>query len=536
MKKFLSLIMVICVMLSFASFAEVPAEIENGVYKTGLVIAAEPITLRIAVARHTGDQSTSYNAKPFVTKSVAETGLNFEFIEMTTDVEVQLSTMLASGDDMPDIFLCSLGNLYEKNMGLFADLSGMLEEWAPTVVDYYNSFGVNWDDLTEDDGSIRRLLTGMYSNPGNVPGNLMYIRTDWLENLGLEMPTTLDEFYDVLVAFKEEDANGDGDPDNELPLDFLAGNNLMRWAIPFGVGGISDDTHYIVKDGVVEPTVNTAAYRAFLEFFHQLYVEGLVNPEGFTQTGDQYNANVKSKLVGCYAAWSPHGFWGTVPDALECYPLPVLASDEYEYLFPSNNPINMQFGFQISENSKHKEAALRWWDYLSSEEMRWLTGRGPEGLCWEFAEDGVTHQVHTYTEEDALRIFEEYGMEGFDWTMPGAAFYMDSWFPVIDTNTSYAPPAEGEVMVQGWMRKLGQDAIGEENFSDWMSNYIIPADVTEKLAFATEGLTDFIYAYRAEAIINGVTDENWDAYVAELEAYGYDYYIEVYQAKLDNNF
>ena len=73
------------------------------------------------------------------------------------------------------------------------------------------------DYITTPDGNI-------YSLP-NVDGSLhvqynmkLWINTTWLENLGLEMPTTTEEFYDVLKAFKEQDANGNGDPDDEIPL------------------------------------------------------------------------------------------------------------------------------------------------------------------------------------------------------------------------------------------------------------------------------------------------------------------------------
>lgn len=538
MKQFLALILSVCMMLCCCSisFAESDAEVVNGTYKTGTLIAAEPITLRVAVVRNAADQSPSYNSKPFVKRSVEETGLNFEFIEMVTDVEAQLAVMLASGEDMPDIFLCDLGDLYTKNVDLFADLSGMLDEWAPNVKAYYDQIGADWGFITEEDGSIHRLLTGMYSNPGNIPGNMMWIDTGWLANVGMEMPTTTDELYEVLKAFKEQDADGDGDPNNEIPLDFAAGT-LTKWAVSWGAAGTDDNVYYVVKDGKVEPTANTEGYRAFLEFFHKLYAEGLLNPEGFTQTPDQRNANLKSQKVGCWVDWSPQMQRGMSAESDRCSALPVITAEGFDYLYPANNSIACGFNFAIAANSKHKEAALRWWDYLSStDELRWLTARGPEGLCWRFGEDGVTRYVYSPSPEEAQAIMDANGMDGFDPSMPGAAYYMDSHFPVIEKNTSYAPPAEGENMSQGYMRFLGQQAIGEENFSQPMSNVVIPSDVNEELTFATEGMSDFIDAFRADAIINGVTDESWNAYVEELASYNYDYYLEVYQMKLDNNF
>lgn len=54
------------------------------------------------------------------------------------------------------------------------------------------------------------------SNLHTIP-QTQYINTKWLENLGLEMPTTLEEPHSVLVAFKEQDANGNGDPTTKSP-------------------------------------------------------------------------------------------------------------------------------------------------------------------------------------------------------------------------------------------------------------------------------------------------------------------------------
>lgn len=539
-KTLLALTLVLCILLMNFAYAE-DVEIVNGTYKTGLKIAAEPITLRVAVARHTGDQTTSYAVKPFVKRSVEDTGLNFEWIEMVTDVSAQLSVMLASGDDIPDIFLCNLGDLFTKNKELFAELQDMIPEWAPNVKAYYDEYGIDWDHVTEDDGKIYRLLTGMYSNPGNIPGNMHWIEKSWLENLDLEMPTNTDELYDVLTAFKEQDADGDGDPDNEIPLNFceVGGVGIARWGVSWGVAGSNDDVFYVIKDGEVTPTVDTDAYREFLEYFHMLYEEGLINPEGFTQTMDQYNASLKAQKVGLWTDWSPQMQRGTTADAERCTFAGVITVPGQEdlYLFPGNNSVSVNRHFQISANCKHKEAALRWWDYLSStDELRWLTGRGPEGLCWRYGEDGVTHYVYSPDDEEEYALFEKYGMtEDFDVSMAGASFYMDSHFPLIDKNTSYAPPAEGEFMSQGYMRSLGQAVLGDK-ISEGMPNNVVPNAIKEEYTFTCEGLVDYITSFRASAIINGVTDESWDNYLSELEDYNYDYYIKYYQMQFDGEF
>lgn len=540
MKKFLTILLVLCMLSIGLVFAD-EAEIINGTYKTGLKIAAEPITLRVAVARHTGDQTSSYNVKPFVKRSVEDTGLEFEWIEMVTDIPAQLSVMLASGDDMPDIFLCNLGDLFTKNKTLFAELQDMIPEWAPNVKAFYDEHDVDWGLITEDDGKIYRLLTGMYRNPGNIPGGMHWIDTSWLDNLGLDMPTNTDELYNVLKAFKEQDADGDGDPNNEIPLDFCetASLGLAKWGVSWGVAGTGDNIFYVIQEGKVLPTVSTDAYRAFLEYFHKLYAEGLVNPEGFTQTKDQYNANLKEQKVGMWIDWSPQMQRGMSAEADACSFVGVITAPGYEdqYAYPGNNPISVNRNFAISASSKHIEAALRWWDYLSStEELRWMTARGPEGLCWVYGDDGVTHYVHSPSDEEEQALFDKYGMtEDFDVSMVGASFYMDSHFPLIEKNTSYAPPKEGEFMSQGYRRFLGQEVLGDK-ITEGMSLHVVPETIQEEFTFTCEGLVDYVQSFRAEAIINGIDDSSWDAYLNELESYNYKYYLKYYQMMFDGVF
>ena len=68
-----------------------------------------------------------------------------------------------------------------------------------------------------------------------------------------------------------------------------------------------------------------------------------------------------------------------------------------------------------------------------------------------------------------------------------------------------------------------------------MSKGVVPADAQEEFDFATEGLTDAVNAYVADAILNGVTDENWNAFQKQLDNLNYDYYLEFFQKKLDGN-
>ena len=74
---------------------------------------------------------------------------------------------------------------------------------------------------------------------------------------------------------------------------------------------------------------------------------------------------------------------------------------------------------------------------------------------------------------------------------------------------------------------------GEYMPTEYMSKGIIPADKNEEFMFMTEGLETAIKAFMASSVMDGVTDESWNAFVASLDSLGYDYYIQFYQDYLD---
>ena len=79
-----------------------------------------------------------------------------------------------------------------------------------------------------------------------------YIDRTWLKNVDMEMPTTLDEFYNVLVAFKEKDANGNGDPNDEIPWTFDKGTNVMDGLVMTAFTEITQGDTRIIRDGKVQ--------------------------------------------------------------------------------------------------------------------------------------------------------------------------------------------------------------------------------------------------------------------------------------------
>ena len=117
-----------------------------------------------------------------------------------------------------------------------------------------------------------------------MPTNVFMIYQPWLDALNLEMPETTEELYNVLVAFKTQDPNGNGEAD-EIPMSLLYGQGGLRLLANFF--GLPLDSSVnncdIDENGNVYFLANTENYKEYLKYFNRLYAEGLLDSETFTQ-------------------------------------------------------------------------------------------------------------------------------------------------------------------------------------------------------------------------------------------------------------
>ena len=113
--------------------------------------------------------------------------------------------------------------------------------------------------------------------------------TEWLDRLGMEMPTTLDEFYNMLVAFRDEDANGDGDPTNEIPG--RAPTPVATPSASLSTGPLASTAIVGTRwtptpmKGISAPIIR--AYKESIAFMKKCWDEGLFQSTFFSGTGEE---------------------------------------------------------------------------------------------------------------------------------------------------------------------------------------------------------------------------------------------------------
>ncbi len=474
-------------------------------------------TITIAVKRKNGDESSSWNEKEIIKMAEEATGIHVEWIELDqTSANEKIAAMLM-GDDQPDAYLgCLDQTTLSNNMDLFYDLSeeGLLEKWAPDVVEDYNAEDL-WSTITWGDGSILGLITGNTIAAAESWGaSILSVNQEWLDKLGLPVPTTADELYNTLVAFRDNDMDGDGDASNEIPMTFCSGNwegDIMLHANAFGIGGNytwqPQDAYKNIENGQVVSTVDTDNFRAFLEFYHKLAEEGLLDLEGFSQTADQYSAKRKEKIAGVFTTYTTMLDQGYTPFIYE-----GIEGVEPRLTGLVDRFIGQRSNFCLTADSENVEVVLHWWNWLSAETERKLIAYGDpyeidaDGNMWQLPlEEGQPNNV---------------------------TVGMNNWCPARTSaeKLSYKPDniaAGTAARIQ--FAEEHKDMYNQEGFP---VAYVDAASEEERTFMEVE-LYAYLESFIANAIVYGVTDDSWAKHLEDLKTVQYYDWLDWYQNFVD---
>lgn len=205
-------------------------------------------------------------------------GANFQMIQ-ATDYSTELLTRFSSGDE-PDIIIADsmsdINTLYDEGV--------LIEDWNVFADQLPNTLG----NLSAEAIAYCSTEDGKLKSVPTAAGDQLWtysIRKDWLTNLGLEMPTTMEELLDVARAFTNDDPDGDGVANtygfSSAGAGTSLGSDLTYLQMGFGTGST---TFYLTEDGEVSHPLLDGAYKEFLEFVSTVVSEGLIDPDWYTQS------------------------------------------------------------------------------------------------------------------------------------------------------------------------------------------------------------------------------------------------------------
>ena len=184
-----------------------------------------------------------------------------------------------------------------------------------------------------------------------------------------------------------------------------------------------------------------------------------------------------------------------------------LSADDHTFRVQPNRMTANRCGFVVTSACENPELALQWWDYLSRDQAAATTARmGPEGLTWEMIDGVATSRV--YTAEDAI-AFGYDALAGHVGTSTFiASMGLTNCFPF--TLKSLYPVAGTTSAIRADVVALYEPFFTEQS----MAKSVIPSEAQEEFDFTCEGLEEYIDNASCDAILNGVTDESWSAFLA----------------------
>ena len=401
---------------------------------------------------------------------------------------------------------------YGVNQGVFIPLEDYFAEYCPRITEILDLPGVR-EEMTAPDGHIYAIP---YVCDDTKVGYSPYINGRWLKNVGMDIPTTTEEFEAVLKAFKEQDANGNGDPNDEIPFSADPNNkhieSMTGWfGLPMGKSGIG-----ILDDEVVFAGASST-YREFLSWFNSLYEQGLIDLEIFTQDSSTWEGKGNRDLYGVSIAYGSGEFSGIVLEGgekSEFDVLPVLNTDKGGMWMRDTNGFSVyRTQAVISDNAEHPEVICRWFDNAFQLENGIGCNRGPVGTVVFKEDDGYRAiDVKTLSEED---------QEKFSWgnlwpqSLPK---YMPSGFKYIEDHPTYN---EKKVMEDTYEPYLTKTTI---------PSFWIPLDKIDRYSDIASALTDY-FNQRQAMFISGEMDidddTQWQSYVDGLYALGLEDWMDV---------
>ena len=498
-----------------------------------LPIVTEPVTLTIAKERHMLDTTKSYNEKASFKNITEETGLTLEFVELAAGTAAEKVPLMLAGGDMPDVFWALLSDAQIlQNETQLVPLEDMLDTFAPNSMKTYSELGTDWKTIaTTPSGHVYGMQSRYESLYENTGDGIQIINKKWLDAVKKDVPTTLDEYYEVLKAFKEQDPNGNGQAD-EIPYCFSEDmwcasitNDIGMWGIGNGYGDTNSNFH--IRDGKVSGTVNTPEYREYLEFFHKLYSEGLIDAEGFSQNTEVFSNKIKNNQVGTYYSWTALEYLSSEQEK-DWVVLPTIAAKEGVQPVANGeidrSTINKN-GWVITTQCDHPEAALRLWDYLARDaESKMTVAMGEKGTLWdEYPEGGYYFVVPENTTP-------EYTFEHMKYTLGTVNNH-----PLV--TKAETPKNDGEISPAAALRDQMVAAVDKDyvpKSGQLPQSYVSPEAIDER-AFIETDLKSYIKQFRSQAIMDGFDDAAWDAYCKRLDDLQYPAWLQWYQDFMDGN-
>ena len=473
----------------------------------------------------------NWSTNAFFTRMAERTGVSFvfsQFYDLDTFATWKAGLTKESAD-LPDVLFKAC--LSDDEIRTLVDRGVLID-----LTDYINTETMpNLSALFEEHPEWKAACSlpdgKIYTLPMIDPlqtNNLMWVNTSWLGRVGTEITSVTDaeKLTEVLRAFRDNDANGNGNPNDEKPLTFTG-----MWSLRFLLHayGVTMNDYQLATDeaGKVSSPLTSAQMREGLQWLHTLYEENLLDHAGFTApetlrkiTDDNnipYGVILSSDVTTFLQTTQMNAYQALMP--LEYNGQQVYRS----FLGPVTRGT-----YAVTSRCSDPAAVLQWVDYLYSEAGCYLSLVGQQAI---YGENNETIQNGDY-------VVDSDGQ--WRWTV--SADQIESQVYAKSTIGSDLP-MPGYILPEYQSRFA--DATIQSQVEQLEQVSKIAAEPCPQVFFTTEEAARLAEIWKplSSYIENELTwfvtgekaldDEGWDAFCAEVKNLGMDEVISIWQGAVD---
>ena len=425
--------------------------------------------------------------------------------------------------------------------GVLVPLNKYIQQYAPNVAAAMKSTPGMAQAMTAPNGNIYGIPQINYCWHCYWAAKY-WIDTRWLNEMHLKMPTTPDEFFNVLMAFKNHPPAG---VKNVIPLD-AGGPNGGAWhgnLITFLMNAFiyDDETDYFtIQNGKVVFAPVQDGWKQGLAYIHKLYTNGLFSSEALTQNSDQYYGQVQQGRVGVFAeggvndainygqAGSDWQYWKVVP------PLKGANGNAYAAFF-GNGLSNVVFSLTNKASADQIAAVMKLVNFIYTVQGTSMLDFGPSGKYWRPAkpgEKGLTgKQALIYVNWNTF--YNGSARQNFGWDQQGPYDQSKAW-------------RDGGVAIPATSPGGSQTVLQQQTanfYAGHQPKYVFPAAVwiqpsqVQQYSMLQTNINNYVTQW-ADEFITGTKDltKDWNSYVQGVNNLGLQQYLQMSQSSMGKPF
>ncbi|MBP3587993.1 MAG: hypothetical protein J6J51_03065 [Clostridia bacterium] len=511
-----------------------------------LPLVTEEATITIGVRQ--SPNTEDYETNDYTKWIEEQTGVNLDFVYFSNDkdeAKTQLNLMIAGGEKLPDILWGHTGIdtalMYELGEdGYFVDLKDYFTEYGYWFWEEYEYipeadqaavFQYGTDPSNGAYYAFPRYTTGGGDRANSMP----VINTAWLEAIGEEMPTNVDDLYTVLKKFATEDPNGNGVADEMALLGYEDGyrTDIIQWIINAYVYCL-DDEFFNATDGQIWVPYTTDEYRQAMIFLNKLYAEGILSPLFYTLAeASEYAALMMpadgTAIAGVASVQTTLHFPSESEVMYQYAAMPALEAATELGGYAAIRGSTFEYNTFITADCADPVLAFKLLDFMCGQESYLRSRFGVKDVHWKWAEEGMVTSMG----------------------IPAAIEVIDNTVYANQNNVCWHDTRANVTSVErvgnaanldleSWTGRRSALYASIFNTQDACAK---PEEVVHKIVYNTEeqayvsSVETQIEDYVAEAramFVSGVTNPNddaaWETYLTNLESLGLSQYVATAQS------